>query len=84
MAYYLTEKNALIFHIPKCGGFWLQEAILRAGLSVRHIPHPLDDTRADRHALPRHVCQRAAITAGVLASGKPFWPQRRRLQNAYT
>ena len=50
MALYLPDRNALFLHIPKCGGFWVQEALLRVGLAIQHIPAPDDPTRADRHA----------------------------------
>jgi len=50
MALYLPEKNVVFLHIPKCGGFWVEEALLRAGVSVQLLPNPQDPLRADRHA----------------------------------
>lgn len=54
MSLYLPHYNAAFYHIPKCGGFWVEEALLRAGLTVRLIPLPGDLQQADRHAWARH------------------------------
>lgn len=51
MALYLPDRNALFLHIPKTGGFWVEEAMKRVGLATQLIPSPQDWTRADRHCL---------------------------------
>lgn len=61
---YLTEHDAAFLHIPKCAGFWVEEALLRLGVAVKLRAHPRDPLQADRHArladfsdtpTPRHV-----------------------------
>ena len=49
MAIYFPDRYALVLHIPKTGGFWIEEAAKRVGLALQHIPSLRDETRADRH-----------------------------------
>ena len=49
MAIYLPEHNSLYLHVPKCGGFWVDEALRRVGIARQHVPSPADETRADCH-----------------------------------
>jgi hypothetical protein len=52
MALFLPDYSTVIYHVPKCGGMWVEEACLRAGLAIIHLPSPRDPSRADRHLTP--------------------------------
>jgi len=54
MAWYLREQSALFLHIPKCGGFWVEQALIGTGVPIQFIRHPDDPSSNDRHALIDH------------------------------
>ena len=55
MAIFLPDQNAMFIHIPKTGGQWVEEALLRTGVPVQLITHPQDPRHADRHCLFEHT-----------------------------